>query len=333
MILDCTVRDGGYANNFQFSLMEIKKITKTLNDASIDLIEVGHGLGLGAGNAGHGYCFEDEYEQIKVAKSASKKSLIGTFFVCGIGRIENIKKAKKFGADFIRIGFEIHQLNELKKIINYCKKIDIKICLNLMKTHTVGASDLKKATQFLSKFHIEYFYIVDSSGSMTTFDLGKVIEIVKSNCKHKIGLHCHNNLGLANSNSLWFMKSGGNIIDGTLGSMGRSAGNAQTEIISYLYNKELGKKYNIQKLIDLSDKIISPLMIKKQGIEKIDMLLGMSGIHSSLLKLFRKAINVHNTSLEDLILETAKINNRNPSLELINSVAKEISRFQNSKIR
>jgi 4-hydroxy 2-oxovalerate aldolase len=74
-------------------------------------------------------------------------------------------------------------------------------------------------------------------------------------------------------------------------------------------------------------------MIKKQGIEKIDMLLGMSGIHSSLLKLFRKAINVHNTSLEDLILETAKINNRNPSLELINSVAKEISRFQNSKIR
>jgi isopropylmalate/homocitrate/citramalate synthase len=85
MILDCTVRDGGYANNFQFSLMEIIKITKTLNDASIDLIEVGHGLGLGAGNAGHGYCFEDEYEQIKVAKSASKKSLIGTFFVCGIG--------------------------------------------------------------------------------------------------------------------------------------------------------------------------------------------------------------------------------------------------------
>ena len=114
------------------------------------------------------------------------------------------------------------------------------------------------------------------------------------------------------------MKSGGNIIDGTLGSMGRSAGNAQTEIISYLYNKELEKKYNIQKLIDLSDKTISPLMIKKQGIEKIDMLLGMSGIHSSLLKLFRKAINVHNTSLENLILETAKINNRNPSFELIN---------------
>ena len=202
-----------------------------------------------------------------------------------------------------------------------------------MKTHTVGASDLKKATKLLSKYDIEYFYIVDSSGSMTTFDLAKIIEIVKSNCKHKIGLHCHNNLGLANSNSLWFLKSGGNIIDGTLGSMGRSAGNAQTEIISYLYNKELEKKYNIQKLIDLSDKTISPLMIKKQGIEKIDMLLGMSGIHSSLLKLFRKEINVHNTSLEILILETAKIYNRNPSFELINSVAKEISRFHNSKIR
>lgn len=331
MILDCTIRDGGYANNFQFSLVEIRKITNILNEALIDYIEVGHGLGLGAGNLGHGYCFEDEFEQIKTAKLASKKSLIGTFFVCGIGKLENLKKAKKFGADFIRIGFEINQLNEVKKIINYCKKLKIKICLNLMKTHTISASDLKLAVQSLSRSEIEYFYIVDSSGSMTTFDLSKVLEIVKSNCKHKIGLHCHNNLGLANSNSLWFLKSGGDIIDGTLCSMGRSAGNAQTEIISYLYNKEVEKKYNIQKLIDLSDKIVSPLMIKKQGIEKIDMLLGMSGIHSGFLKLFKKAINVHNTTLEDLILETAKINNRNPSLKLINSIAKEISRFQNTK--
>ena len=56
MILDCTIRDGGYANNFEFSLVEIRKITNILNEALIDYIEVGHGLGLGAGNSGHGYC-------------------------------------------------------------------------------------------------------------------------------------------------------------------------------------------------------------------------------------------------------------------------------------
>ena len=50
-----------------------------------------------------------------------------------------------------------------------------------MKTHTISASDLKLAVQSLSRNEIEFFYIVDSSGSMTTFDLGKVLEIVKSN--------------------------------------------------------------------------------------------------------------------------------------------------------
>ena len=47
-ILDCTLRDGSYQNNFQFTKKDNFKISKFLSDAGINFIEIGHGLGLGA---------------------------------------------------------------------------------------------------------------------------------------------------------------------------------------------------------------------------------------------------------------------------------------------
>ena len=39
--LDCTLRDGGYCNKWNFGLDNIKKITSGLVDANIDIIECG----------------------------------------------------------------------------------------------------------------------------------------------------------------------------------------------------------------------------------------------------------------------------------------------------
>ena len=41
-ILDCTLRDGGYVNNWQFSYSQVTKITKSLEKANIEIIELGY---------------------------------------------------------------------------------------------------------------------------------------------------------------------------------------------------------------------------------------------------------------------------------------------------
>lgn len=40
-VLDCTLRDGGYCNQWQFGFKNIKKITQSLTDARIDIVECG----------------------------------------------------------------------------------------------------------------------------------------------------------------------------------------------------------------------------------------------------------------------------------------------------
>ena len=40
-ILDCTLRDGGYINDFQFGEYGIRKIIAQLTNAGIDIIECG----------------------------------------------------------------------------------------------------------------------------------------------------------------------------------------------------------------------------------------------------------------------------------------------------
>ena len=47
-ILDCTLRDGSYVNNFQFTKNDTKKILNVLESSGVKFIEIGHGIGLGA---------------------------------------------------------------------------------------------------------------------------------------------------------------------------------------------------------------------------------------------------------------------------------------------
>ena len=47
-ILDCTLRDGSYVLDFNFSLIDTLFISKVLFESGLNYVEIGHGLGLGA---------------------------------------------------------------------------------------------------------------------------------------------------------------------------------------------------------------------------------------------------------------------------------------------
>ena len=42
MILDCTIRDGGYYNNWDFDFDLVKKYIKQINESKVDCIEIGY---------------------------------------------------------------------------------------------------------------------------------------------------------------------------------------------------------------------------------------------------------------------------------------------------
>ena len=103
-ILDVTLRDGGYANNYMFTISDVNKIVNGLEKSKIEWIEIGHGYGIGAEH-GFGKMRNTDYEYASQTIKISQHTKIGMFANAGIATNEDIDIVSDAGVDFLRIGF------------------------------------------------------------------------------------------------------------------------------------------------------------------------------------------------------------------------------------
>ena len=325
ILLDCTLRDGGYPIHFQFSIKDVKNITAGLESAGINYIEVGHGLGLGATSLKHGVAFETDEDYILSAKKSVTHAKIGAFFVVNIGDNNDLDMAKKSGLDFIRIGTNVTEVEQAFPYIEHALSLGLEVHLNLMKSYALKLPDFNKMISKLPDFSLASLYVVDSAGCMLPKEVSDYITAV-TNAGICAGFHGHNNLNLANANCLAALEAGACFIDGTLRGMGRSTGNAQTEILAHLLNKHLSKnKYQVFKFFSVINNYVEPLMLYKQGQSSIDIVTGISKFHSSFLPHFKRVQSKYDVSLEELIIAVSEIDCINPQVQLIESVARDLS--------
>ncbi len=106
-ILDCTLRDGSYAINFQFTAFDTAQIVGELDRVGIELIEVGHGVGLNASNRGYGEAAETDEDYLKAAVPRAKPGRVGVFCIPGVARLDDVDMAADCGAGFLRIGTNV----------------------------------------------------------------------------------------------------------------------------------------------------------------------------------------------------------------------------------
>ena len=72
-ISDPTLRDGNHAVNHSISISNIKEYCKIAEKIGIDIIEVGHGNGIGASSIQVGISRHDDKTMLKTATASSKK--------------------------------------------------------------------------------------------------------------------------------------------------------------------------------------------------------------------------------------------------------------------
>jgi hypothetical protein len=109
--------------------------------------------------------------------------------------------------------------------------------------------------------------------------------------------------------------------------MGRSAGNAQTEILAYILQKA-GYQTNVDPvtLFNVLTTYLEPLMLQPQGIPPLEALYGMTQFHSSHLPRFRRVLAKYDVDIKRLIMAVSEVDCINPPDALIESVARDLSR-------
>ena len=279
-LLDCTLRDGGWINDFCFGKIIMNNLVSTLENAGIEYVELGY---------------------LDAIKGSSKDRSMYVDYDALNNNYPDERKTDTVRVAMIDYGkFDVEQLPHFHR--EYRNVIDgIRVCFHkkdAMRAISIGQQILEKGyqlflqpmvtTRYTDKEFVNLienaqkelkelsgFYVVDSFGGMNEEEISNRISLVNSvlNPQIMLGIHTHNNLNKSFSNvrTILSMLFGSDnfagersvIIDGSLSGMGKGAGNLCIEMIAKYLNEDYGCIYDVDCLKEISDLIIKPIREKK----------------------------------------------------------------------
>lgn len=260
-LLDCTLRDGGYCNQWNFGYENIQKITQKLVEANVEIIECGFLTEEIIFN--RNVTKFDKVEQIKdILPKKKNDKLFVAMMNYGEYNIDSLPNCDGNSINGIRVAF--HK-KDVKDALTVCKKIQKKgyrVFIQAMVSLCYSDEEFLDLIHRVNELNPYAFYIVDSFGMMKAKDLIRLFYMVEHNLngKIRIGFHSHNNMQLAYSNAQTLMELQTNrnlIIDSSVYGMGRGAGNLNTELFIDYLNENFDKRYNMQPVLSIIDEIIS----------------------------------------------------------------------------
>jgi 4-hydroxy 2-oxovalerate aldolase len=249
--LDCTLRDGGYYNNWYFNYNLINDYLKKMDILGIKFIEVGF-LGFDKNVGLTGNIKKDFFKNLYISKNTNygvminAKDIVYKNFFLKDKFSKLVKNQMPSNIKFLRFACN-H--DEVLPVLDYLKKKDSKVqpIVNIMQISEIKKNLLIKICKKAQSVNLKILYIADSFGSLNPQKTKKIINTIKIFFKGKIGIHAHDNCGLALKNSITAIRQGAEFVDSTILGMGRGAGNLKTETMYKLINYK--KKNIIENLI------------------------------------------------------------------------------------
>ncbi len=278
-ISDCSLRDGNHAIKHQLTIDQISAYCEKADQAGLDIIEVGHGYGIGASSSAFGIAKVDDKTMLSIAREKCKNAQLGIHFVPGVGKHSELDMAIDMGVDVFRIASHCTESNITYKSINYLKEQHKNVFGVLIMSHMADATRLLEEASGMKAAGADGIILMDSAGYSTPDMVGEKVSTLVNGLGITIGYHAHNNLGLAVANSLEAAKSGATVIDATIKGFGAGSGNTQLEAVVAVFER-FGYKMNVKfkDLINLSLYAENNITSRTPDIKAINIMTGMHGL-------------------------------------------------------
>ena len=261
-VLDCTIRDGGLANDSHFTLETVRAVYRACCEAGIDYVELGYRNSKEMFSPDEfgpwRFCDEEDLRRatdgienpgtkIAVMQDAHKASAA------------DLLEKKDSVVDTIRVATYVKDIDKAIAIENAARAKGYQTTINVMSISTEPDFDLDPALeQIREETGIVACYVVDSFGALYSEQADFFVEKYKRILGEgvEVGVHFHNNQQLAFANTVEGIIKGANFLDGTIYGLGRAAGNCPTELLlGFLKNP----KFNIRPVLDCVVHTILPL--------------------------------------------------------------------------
>jgi 4-hydroxy-2-oxovalerate aldolase len=229
VLLDCTLRDGGNQNNWRFTPADVTAIVSGLDAAGIDIIEVGYRGGSGSADtttAGASAQCPPEYLQALPETRHAELAVMVVPTVCPIKALDDLADSP---VGLVRIASYPWNIESVPAYVAAVRRLGLRAGVNLMAVSYVDLPELETIAKTIASEEPDVACIADSFGALTPEDVTARFDVLRGTLGCGIGLHGHNNLGLAAANALAALAAGATSLDASLCAMARGAGNLATE--------------------------------------------------------------------------------------------------------
>jgi 4-hydroxy 2-oxovalerate aldolase len=258
LLLDCTLRDGGFVNDWNFGFGSIKSIISRLDDAGVDVIEVGF-IDERRSYDEDRSIFPDTDSILPLFKNLDRpKAIVAGMVDFGTCSLDKISLQSESCLDGIRVIFKKHDQDKALDLLSQIKEKGYKIFVNPVSITSYTDDEALSLIAKINKIKPYATSVVDTYGLMHSKELLHYFEIINKELEEDIilGYHAHNNFQMAYANSIALMNrelDRSIMIDGTLYGMGKSAGNACTELLAMYMNEYCGRNFKIHQLQEAID--------------------------------------------------------------------------------
>jgi 4-hydroxy 2-oxovalerate aldolase len=276
-VIDVTLRDGGYRNNFAFSPEFAVEHVQRLYEAGVDYVEVGYRNGsiLPIENIGMtGMCtaqyltlLREAAPHLKLVVIAHLKNITAS----------DVRELADCGVALLRLCVTAGNLDETLGMAEVAKSRGMNVSLNIVRVSSIGTEQLEHMVSKMeaAKKLLEVVYLADSNGNLNPFQVAHLITTVKSGTTLRIGYHAHDNLGLAMANTMTAIRRGATYVDASLLGMGKGIGNLRLEQWIAYCRSEGFEKYSLESVLRAVNRLRSdPMFVQEDHEYPVDMLCG-----------------------------------------------------------
>ncbi|HHF7344637.1 TPA: 4-hydroxy-2-oxovalerate aldolase [Legionella feeleii] len=293
-LLDVSLRDGGHRTNFHFKKNELQAILTSLDNSGIEYIEIGYRNGSIAPIENIGPAGLCEKDYLLFCTSLLKKAKTAVMAHPKNVTADDIKELRDCGVQLLRICVIKGDVEEACPLIDMGKQYGLATSVNFIHTSHYKEKELDEVLARVNPHKPDMIYFADSNGSLLPARVDQIYRKYSREYSIPLGFHAHDNLGLAQVNTLAAMNAGAHYIDASLAGMGKGIGNLRTEFFTaYLHAINI-KKYRLAPVLMAANYVRKALGIGSEDIEMDEFIRGISDFSTAEMKKFKETTDTLN---------------------------------------
>jgi 4-hydroxy 2-oxovalerate aldolase len=215
VVLDVSLRDGGYLNDWQFSESQRRRAIEAAGRFGADIIELGY--------------IEDD-ARLPVARSWTARQIESVMDLKGqsafaamcrpsVSGAHEVIRSRREHLDLVRIPVDVRDPTPANALADRCVAKGLPFSFNLTGISLYSPGQLREAARALST-EAAVLYLADSRSALNPTGVVDLVEAVREVGSAPIGFHAHDSLGLALANTHAARSAGCTYIDGSLFGVG-----------------------------------------------------------------------------------------------------------------